>query len=155
MLRRISDATYIHMNPLVGMYIAHEAHLLDTMGRYAYMELREPAFDEAETMILFFEPSDSKKYTGRVKISQVYLAKLNEIAWAINVPPKEFLNNVIAAEFEIFVNSNKESYMVHLGKYRKEMDEVFESSRTCIYKTRKQCFVPANELKNQGGDSLL
>lgn len=159
MLHTISDATYIPMNLLVGMYIAHEACLLESIGRRAYLKQCETWIDEAKETLEYFEPSDSKKCSGRVKIYRVYLAKLYEIAWTINVPPKDFLNYVISAEFEIFVNSNKESdmesYMAHLGRYREEIDEVFKPICTRIDKTRKQCFVPANELKKQGGDSLL
>lgn len=158
MLHRLSNETYIRMNLLVGMYIAHEAHLLESIGRYAYLKQCETRFDEAEEMLEYFEPSDSKKYTGKLKVYQHYLAKLREIAWSLNVRPKDFLNTVIAAEFEIYVNSHKESYksyMTRLGEYRDEMNKVFGPLTSCIYKTRKQCFVPANKLKNQGGDSLL
>lgn len=128
MLYRLSNGTYIRMNLLVGMYIAHEAHLLESIGRYAYLKQCETRFDEAEEMLEYFEPSDSKKYTGKLKVYQHYLAKLREIAWSLNIRPKDFLNTVIAAEFESFVNLNKESYesyMKRLGEYRKLMDEVF------------------------------
>lgn len=172
MLHRLSDATYIHMNMLVGMYIANEVCLIESIRRNAYLKLCETKFDEVEEMLEYFEPSDSKKYTGKLKVYQHYLAKLREIAWILNVRPNDFLNTVIAAEFKSFVNLNKElngvgfeQYMGRLGKYKILMDEVFDPLTTNIYKTRKQIaagntrretgFVPANELKNQGGDSLL
>jgi hypothetical protein len=150
------------MTHLVGMYIAYEACLHDSIGRQAYLELCETRFDKAEEMLVYFEPSDSEKHYGKLKLYQVYLAKLREIAWSINVRPKDFLNYVISAEYESFVNLNKESnesgirqYMKRLGEYRDEIDKVFDSPTTCIYKTRVKDFVPANKLKNQGGDSLL
>ena len=178
MLHRLSSETYIHMNQLVGMYIANEVCLLDSIGRYAYLKQCETKFDEAEETLEYFEPSDSDKYTGKIKVYQHYLAKLREIAWSINVRPKYFLNYVISAEFERFVNLNKElnevgfgQYMGQLGEYRKLMDAVFEPLITCIYSTRKQNaggntfdggnsvdgeytwretgFIPANELKKQ------
>lgn len=178
MLDRISNATYIHKNHLVGMYIANEACLFDSLGRQAYLEQCETRFDGAEEMLVYFEPSDSEKHKGKLKLYQVYLAKLREIAWSINVRPKDFLNYVISAEFESFVNLNKESiegvkglYMRQLGRYRELMDASFEPLTTCIYKTQKMNFngytvargntgaesgfVPANKLKKQGGDSLL
>jgi DNA-directed RNA polymerase subunit N (RpoN/RPB10) len=142
------------------MYIANEARLLDTMGRYDYQEQCQTKFYEAEMMLEYFEPSDSEIYRGRFKIYQIYLEKLREIAWSINVRPKDFLSNVISTEFESFVKSvrethNKKSYMERLGVYRDEMDKVFDPLTTSIYKTRRQSdFVPANKLKNQGGDSL-
>jgi hypothetical protein len=147
------------MTHLVGMYIAYEACLHDSIGRQAYLELCETRFDKAEEMLVYFEPSDSEKHYGKLKLYQVYLAKLREIAWSINVRPKDFLNSVISAEFESFVNLIKESsldkYIARLGQYRDEIDKVFDSPTTCIYKTRVKDFVPANKLKNQGGDSLL
>lgn len=163
MLHRISNATYIHMNQLVGMYIANEACLLDSIGLYAYLKQCETRFDEAEETLEYFEPSDPKKYTGKLKVYQFYLAKLREIAWSINVRPQDFLTYVISAEYESFVNLNKESneagigrYIGLLGEYRKLMEAIYGPLTTCIYKTRKQSlFVPANKLKNQGGDSLL
>lgn len=172
MLHRISNATYIHMNQLVGMYIANEACLLESIGLQAYLKQCETRFDEAEETLEYFEPSDSKKHTGKLKVYQHYLAKLREIAWSINVRPKDFLNYVISAEYESFVNLNKgtietemRQYIERLWKYRKLMDEIYDPLTTCIYKTRKMVaggntgeksgFVPANKLKNQGGDSLL
>lgn len=177
MLHRLSCETYIHMNQLVGMYIANEACLLDSIGRYAYLEQYDTKFDEAEATPEYFEPSDSGKYTGKIKIYQHYLAKLREIAWSINVRPKDFLNYIISAEFERFVNLNKElnevgyvQYMSHLGECRLLMEALFDSLTTCIYKTRKlnagrhtvdgeytrreTGFIPASKLKKQGGDSL-
>lgn len=162
MLHRISNATYIHMNQLVGMYIANEACLLDSIGRQAYLKQCETRFDEAEETLEYFEPSDPEKHYGKLKLYQHYLAKLREIAWSINVRPKDFLNYVISAEFESFVNLNKESYMAQymarLGGYKDKMIEVFEPLTTIIYKVSrgwKSDFVPATKLKNQGGDSLL
>lgn len=172
MLHRLSSETYIYMNQLVGMYIANEAYLLESIGRQAYLKQCETRFDKAEEMLECFEPSDSKKYIGKLKVYQHYLTKLRELAWSLNVRPKDFLNYVISAEFERFVNLNKElnevgfgRYMTRLGEYMIHMNAVFEPLTTCIYSTRKQTadrntwretgFVPANELKNQGGDSLL
>lgn len=178
MLHRLSSETYIHMNQLVGMYIANEACLLDSIGRYAYLKQCETKFDEAEETLEYFEPSESNKYTGKIKIYQHYLAKLRVIAWSINVRPKDFLNYMISAEFERFVNLNKESnevgfeqYMRHLGECRALMDALSDPLTTCIYKTRKQNtggntfdggntvdgeytwretgFIPASELKKQ------
>lgn len=162
MLDRISNATYIYKNQLVGMYIANEACLLESIGRQAYLEQCETKFDGAEEMLVCFEPSNSEKHKGKLKLYQHYLVKLREIAWTINVRPKDFLNYVISAEYESFVNLNKESiegvkglYMRRLGEYMVLMDEVFEPLTASIYMTRKQSgFVPANKLKNQGGDSL-
>jgi hypothetical protein len=149
------------MTHLVGMYIAHEACLLDSIGRQAYVKQCETKFDEAEETLVYFEPSDSEKHYGKLKLYQVYLAKLREIAWSINVRPKDFLNYVISAEYESFVNLNKESsldkYIARLGQYRDKMNEVFDSPRPCIYmvpREWKSDFVPANKLKNQGGDNL-
>jgi hypothetical protein len=147
------------MTHLVGMYIAYEACLHDSIGRQAYVKQCETKFDEAEETLEYFEPSYSEKHYGKLKLYPVYLAKLREIAWSINVRPKDFLNSVISAEFESFVNLIKESsldkYIARLGQYRDEIDKVFDSPTTCIYKTRVKDFVPANKLKNQGGDSLL
>jgi hypothetical protein len=144
------------------MYIAHEARLLDTMGRYDYQEQCQTKFNEAEMMLEYFEPSDSEIYRGKLKIYQTYLAKLREIAWSINVRPQDFLNIVISTEFESFVNLNKElhpgQYLIQLREYMNDMTEVYDPLTTSIYKCRKtwgKGFVPANKLKNQGGDSLL
>ena len=163
MLHRISNATYIHMTHLVGMYIANEACLLDSIGRNAYLEQFETKFDEAEEMLVYFEPSDSKKYTGKLRVYQTYLAKLREVAWSINVRPKDFITYVISAEYAIIEDLNKESneagigqYLGRLVEYRKLIDRILGPPTTYIYKSRRQSgFVPANKLKKQGGDSLL
>ena len=145
MLHRLSRETYIYMNQLVGMYIADQACLLDSIGRYAYWKHCETKFDEAEETLEYFEPSESNKYTGKIKIYQHYLAKLREIAWSINVRPKDFLNYMISAEFGRFVNLNKElnevgfgQYMRHLGECRLLMDALFDPLITYIYMTCKQ-----------------
>ena len=153
MVHKISNATYIHMNNIVGMYIANEACLLDSIGRNAYLEQCATKFEEAEMILEYFEPSDSEEYTGKFKIYQAYLAKLREIAWSICIRPQDFLSYVISAEYGFFAKLNKElyiaQYIARLGQYRDEMNKVFGSPTTCIYKTRRQCFVPANKLKTR------
>ena len=162
MLHKISNATFIHMNSIVGMYIANEACLLDSIGRTAYLEQCATKFEEAEETLEYFEPSDSNKYKGRVKIYQEYLAKLREIAWSINVHPQDFLCYVISAEYSVFVNLNKElyiaQYMKRLGHYKELMNAMYGRETSTIYFCRNtrasSGFVPANELKKQGGDTL-